>query len=248
MLAQAQRQSDALEAELRRRHQAAYRPGALARREHAEAPRFGLVRCDAGDVLLTAACDLEPHRMSLEEFLRPRRTGNGMSPLEAHVPAIAVLTTAATIGWLDAKGLLARVLLRLQFEVHSQAIVGLRIERQPRALRSPWTRRDEAPAGPAALALRTRTLAKLAPVGVPLRTGKFVEVHAEHRRPPKPLSEALLRSAVGRMRASLRSDLPLIPKGSQAQYFEHRHVDLLDTTLPASVAEDEVDAIQEALL
>jgi hypothetical protein len=220
----------------------------MARREHAEAPRFGLVRCDAGDALLTAACDLEPHRMSLEEFLRPRRAGNGMSPLEAHVPAITVLTTGATIDWLDAKGMLAQVLLRLQFEVHSQAIVGLRIERPPRVLRSPWTRRDEAPAAPAALALRTRTLAKLAPASIPLHVGDVVEVQTERGRPPKPLSEALLRSAVSRMRASLRSDLPLIPKGSQAQYFEHLHVDLLDTTLPSSVAEDGVDAIQGALL
>jgi glycosyltransferase involved in cell wall biosynthesis len=45
MLAQALPQAEKIEAEMRHRHRSAYRPGALARREHAEAPRFALVRC-----------------------------------------------------------------------------------------------------------------------------------------------------------------------------------------------------------
>ena len=233
MLAQAQRDSAKLEAGLRDRHPDAYRPGELARREHAEAPRFALIRCDADDVLLTAACDLKPHRMPLAAFLRPRRAGS--APLDAHVPSLALLTRAATIEWLQANGTLAEVLLRLQLEVHAKPIVALRLKPSPRRGR-PGRRRPPEPAtAPAALAMRTRTLARLAPAMVPLKVDAWIEIEAG-RKPPPPLAEALLGAAVATMRSGLRADVPLIRKGSQAEYFEYRHVDLLETTLPSTAA------------
>jgi hypothetical protein len=239
MLASAEAQSEELEAGLRLRHPAAYRPEALARREHAEAPRFGLIRCDAGDVLLTAACDLEPHRMPIERFLQPRRHGADVAPVDAHVPAIAVLTTAATIEWLAARDQLAEVLMQLQLEVRDVAIVGLRLVQAPPRLR--LSRRQRETAAPvAALALRSRTLATLVATTVSLEVEAAVELQVGRARLPRPLSELVLGSAVSRLRSGVRSDLPLIRPGSHAEYFEHRHIDLRETTPPSSVAAGEV--------
>lgn len=236
-----------LAGELRERHAAAFAPGALSRYEHLEAPRFGLVRCDAGDVLLTAACDLEPHRMPMSEFLRPRGRVDATSPLAAHVPAVAVLSTTAAIEWLEAKGLLAQVLLRLQVRLRDHAVVGLRVAR-PRPVLPGRRRRNDEPPPPVALAMRTRVLAELAPAGVPTPPEEIVEIEGGRGRQPVPLTEALLEAATERMRAALRPGEPLIPDGSHAQYFEHLHVDLLETTVPSSEAVATAGAVERAVL
>ena len=80
MVATALRRVKAIEAEIRRRHRSAYEPAALTRREHAEAPRFALVRCDREDVLLTASCDLKPRRQSLAAFARSIAAAGATSP------------------------------------------------------------------------------------------------------------------------------------------------------------------------
>jgi len=236
MLTQAQEHSAEIEAGLRQRHSECYTPGALARREHAETPRFALVRCDVGDLLLTAACDLEPHRLSLDWLLRPRDTGGGSSPVEAHVPAVTVLTTAAAIDWLSARGLLAEALLHLQIELHNRWLVGLRIDRNPRSARRRWRRRKPPPRPPVAVALRTRMLAEVAPKGDPLRPDRILDLHAARGRLPDPLDQSRLESVVERLAARSRPGEPLVADGSQAQFFEHRHLDLLETTLPLSDA------------
>jgi hypothetical protein len=246
MLGQAKEESETLEAEVRRRHPDAFEPHALARREHAEAPRFGLVRCDADDVLLTAACDLEPHRVPLATFLRPRPQGNGVPPLDSHVPAMSVLATAATIEWLQAEGILGRTLLRLQLAVHDNAVVGLRAlgrRGRPRFIR----RRNKEPSSPVALAMRTRMLARIAASDEPLQPrqpSETVEVQTGRRRPPTPLPDALLRRTIAYMGAALPVDRPLIPKASHPEYFEYRHVDLLQTTPPFSKCDDAVDLLE----
>lgn len=245
MLARARARSETIEAGLRERHPAAYRAESLARMEHAEAPRFGLVCCDRDEVMLTAACDLEPHRMALREFLRPRRRGGGVTPLEAHVPAIAVVTTGEALEWLAAEGLLAETLLRLQAELRRHPSVGLRIEREPGLLRFP-RRQGDAPPGPAALALRTHTLAEVVLAELPLQAGRFLTVSAGRNRPPAPLSEALCEAAMARMRPPAHAAEPLLPKGSPAQFLEHLHVDLQETTLPWSGAWEEARAGERA--
>jgi hypothetical protein len=243
MLAQAQPQAERIEAEMRRRHRSAYSPGAQARREHAEAPRFALVRCDRDDVLLTAACDLPPHRLALSELLCPGRGDDG-APHEAHVPAITVLTSAAAIEWLEDERLLAGELMRLQVELRDQPVAGLRIGRDPGSL-DRLRRRPKAVAAPAALALRTRMLTEPMLAGMLARPGVVLEVKSGRRRPPEPLSEPLYGSALDRLRASLKPGDPLIAAGSHAQFFEHRHLDLLETTMPSSESRDDADAYVE---
>jgi hypothetical protein len=239
MLVQAQPLAERIEAEMRRRHESAYRPAALARLEHAEAPRFALVRCDRDDVLLTAACDLPPHRLALSDFLRPGRGGGG--PHEAHVPAITVLTSAAAIEWLEDERLLAGELMRLQIGLHHEPVVGLRIGRAPGPV-DRLRRRPKTVPSPAALALRTRMLTEPMLVELLARPGAIFEVRSGRRRPPSPLSKSQYRSALSRLRASVKPGDPLIATGSHAQFFEHRHLDLLETTMPSSDSQDEADA------
>ncbi len=245
LLARAQSGTESLAVEMRERHPAAFAPGALSRYEHLEAPRFGLVRCDAEDVLLTAACDLEPHRMPMSEFLRPRGRADRASPLAAHVPAIAVLGTVATFDWLQAKGVLAQALLRLQVGLREHAVVGLRVSRRPTRLVG--RRQGEEPSRPVALALRTRTLAELAPIGVH-EPQEMVEIDGGRGKLPTPLTETLLEAATARMATALRPNQPLIADGSHAQYFESMHVDLLETTLPSTEASAGVEAVEWAML
>ncbi len=114
MLAGARRIEEQLTAEIRCRHEGDYRAGSLCRREHAEAPRFALVRCDRADVLLLAAADLEPRRVPLATLCE-----------EEQAAAVIVLTTAGEVERLRERRLLAGVLLRLQLELHSHQAVAL---------------------------------------------------------------------------------------------------------------------------
>jgi Glycosyl transferase family 2 len=114
MLAGAQEREQQIKASIRRRHRDAYRAGALTLREHAEAPRFALVRCDRADALLLAAADLEPRRVPLVALCE-----------EEQVADAYVLSTAAEVERLRGQGLLAGVLLRLQLELHTHSTVAL---------------------------------------------------------------------------------------------------------------------------
>lgn len=240
MLTEAQSHDAELEAELRRRHPDAYRPGELARREHEEAPRFGLIRCDVGDVLLTAACDLEPHRTPLDGFLRPRIAGPDTTPLQAHMPAISVLTTAPAIERLEAEGRLAETLLELQLKAHDTSVVGLCFVPSPRRLH----RREDVPDRPfAALAVRTCGLARLLAMSAPLGPEASVEVPTGRRQSPLPLPQELLEPALSSLKRGLRSDLPVIRRESHADYFEHRHLNLLRTALPSTTAASMVEPV-----
>jgi glycosyltransferase involved in cell wall biosynthesis len=105
-----------LKAELRRRHRGAYRAGALCRREHVEAPRFALVRCDRADALLLAAADLEPRRVPLAALCEE----------EAPAGAIVLMTTRE-VEELRGRQLLAGVLLRLQLELRRHPVASLHV-------------------------------------------------------------------------------------------------------------------------
>src|SRR4029077_18230848 len=105
MVATALERAEQIEAAIRERHPRAYEPAAVARREHTEAPRFALVRCDREDVLLTAACDLEPRQLDLAAFARSIAAANAGAPaLYGHIPSVTVLSTAAAIARLQASG------------------------------------------------------------------------------------------------------------------------------------------------
>ncbi len=135
MIGPALQRAEELEAEIRDRHRDAYEATALIHREHAEAPRFALIRCDREDVLLTASGELEPQQRPLVEYARSLAAVSGDAPSTAdHVPAMTVLTTSTAIDRLKTAGSLASALRRIQAELRGRASWGwIRAPAQRRA-------------------------------------------------------------------------------------------------------------------
>jgi glycosyltransferase involved in cell wall biosynthesis len=211
MVAASLRRAKEIEAEIRRRHRDAYETAALIVREHAEAPRYALVRCDCGDVLLTAGADLEPRRLPLAEYARSIAL-----PSAGHVPAITLFTTSAAIDQLDAEGLLPDVLLRLQGALRGRSTAGL-------------------PGGPPAaslsgLAVRASALVKLAGGGTPREPETTVPLGA----PAHPLPERELRDAAALVGAAMVDRGPL-QENSHSRFLEHHHLDGTHATLSLSL-------------
>jgi Glycosyl transferase family 2 len=212
--------AERLEAEIRRRHEPAYAPAALARLEHAEAPRFALVRCDRADVLLTANCELEPRRLGLAEFARSLAAASGPDPSPGdHVPAVTVLTTTATIERLDAAAELAGALFGLQSGLRGRDAVGLRVG-------------GDSGASPAALAIRACALHRLS-AAEPPRPETLVEADPGGAA-GEPIPEAGLRRAAALIGAAVQSEgMPLSPI-SNPSFFERLHLDEGRTTFPGA--------------
>ncbi len=218
MVATALQRAEQIEAEIRRRHPQAYESAAVARREHAEAPRFALVRCDREDVLLTAACDLEPRQLALAEFARSVAAANAAAPqIYEHIPSITVLTTAATIARLRAGGSLAETLFRLQTELRGRRAVGLCLG-------------AKAEAAVSAVAVRASALAGLAGGTVP-ELEATVAAEADGGR-GEPLPAAALGRAATLIGLAAASAGPPAPITSHARFLEHRHIEEGKTTLP----------------
>jgi Glycosyl transferase family 2 len=226
MLVGAQQRAERLEAEIRHHHEEAFTPAALTRREHAEAPRFALILCDRDEVLLTAACDLEPRRLSLADYARSvvaaAREGS-------HIPAVTVFTSSAAVEVLGAVGL-ARSLFRIQAELRDTQLAGLRL-----------TGRGSA-AGLAAIAMRATALA-LIENGVLPRPKAMVEVEAAGRTSAEPMPEAGTRAAALIGSAVREAGMP--SPDSHSPFFEYRHIDALQTTYPWSsgAAADEMAGV-----
>jgi len=222
MVAAALQRAEFLEAEIRRRHREAYEPRALLRREHAEAPRFALVCCDRGEVLLTADCALEPRRLALAEFARSLAAAGGGAGGGDHVPAVTVLTGAATIERLQARGLLAEALFELQSELHGRAAVGLRLGTGTEP-------------GPAALALRGSALERLA--GGPPEPEALVELAAGDPAPGEPLPRPELERAAALIAAAVQGRGTPLEESSHSRFLERMHLDERRTTFPSSARE-----------
>jgi glycosyltransferase involved in cell wall biosynthesis len=209
LVARGQERAEAIRAAVRERHAPAYAARALVRREHDEAPRFALVRVDRADVLLTAACDLEPRRVSCDEYAREvDDCGGGAWPTDELVPCITVLTTEAALNRLTERNLLPGVLLRLQAELRHHEVVGVTSGSDPVVT----------------LAMRTRTLhlrgaEDLEPDGV-------VELHGLGDLPALP-HEGLPGLGTGRF-----TGLPALPVPAHSQRFAQLHIDDFETTLP----------------
>jgi glycosyltransferase involved in cell wall biosynthesis len=217
MLQLAKERAKALEARIRDRNRDAYRPGALSRREHSDAPRFALVSCDRAEVELTAALDLEPRRPPLAGFAAGE-----------HLPAVSLLTTSPLIARLRETGLLAGVLLRLQLELREQGVVPVAIGAggpivafavRTRAL--PWAQKADG----RFYTERSVTLPDVGPLPLPA--------------PDQPLEEdQRLREMVAVLRemAKARADAEAAAGTGTAAphdlFFEHRHLDKLATTVP----------------
>jgi hypothetical protein len=219
MVARALQRAEALEAEIRRRHPEAYEPAALTRREHAEAPRFALVRCDRGDVLLTAACDVEPQRLSLAGYARSIAAAAGPAAT-GHVPAVTVLTTSATIERLEAGSRLSAVLFELQSELHRAATVGMRIGAG-----------GSTGGDLSALAVRASALARL---GDGLRPEASIEVEMKDPEPGDWLPGRAASSAGALISAAARSEGLPLAELSHSSFFERLHIDAMRTTFPSA--------------
>jgi Glycosyl transferase family 2 len=233
-------QAETIEAKLRRRHQEAYRPASLSRREHAEAPRFALIRCDRADVLLTACCNLDAHYQSLATFAQTISTPDrGRPPSDGHIPAVTILTTSGTIDWLERHKLLAGVLLRIQIELRDHATVGLRIGQEGNfASRAPDERLSVGASDLLAVASRTRTLSNLVLNSPNLQAERIVDILPGVGDAPEPLPDAWWRPTLAFMaRRSYLSKMlqvkgPCSTIDSHSLFFETRHIDALETTVP----------------
>jgi glycosyltransferase involved in cell wall biosynthesis len=215
MVATALERAAQIEAEIRNRHPRAYEPAAVARREHTEAPRFALVRCDREDVLLTAACDLEPRRLTLAEFARSVAAANASAPvLYGHIPSITVLTTAATIARLEADGALAATLFRLQTELRGRKAVGLGSDPS------------------IAVAIRASALGQLAGGAVPELEATVAVEPTDDRS--EPLPAAALSRAATLIGLGAAGDGRPLPITSHTSFLEHRHIEEGKTTFPLS--------------
>ncbi len=210
MLIGAMERADLLKAQIRGRYLEAFEPEALIRREHEEMPRFALVRCDRGDVLLTSSCELEPRRLTLTAFARSLAAAGGPDPATTdYVPAITVLTGSGTIGRLEEAGQLAAVLSGFQREMRGKGVVGLRIGPPDAPL--------------SAIAVRASALAGLA-VGVEPTAQALVEVDGDGGRPGDPLPAGLSGAGILIGSAMLGEGMPLSPE-SHSIFFEHLHIE-----------------------
>jgi glycosyltransferase involved in cell wall biosynthesis len=208
LVAEGQREIETLRAHIRERHAAAYAPRALVLREHAELPRFALVRCDRGDVLLTAACDLEPCVVAWDEFAaRVDASGGGWWPGDEPVAPIAVLATAPLLDWLTGRGLLPGLLFRFQLELREHDVVALRM------------------GSSVALAARTRTLH--------LRAAEHLQPDAELDLglAGAPAFETVAEGLPG-LGTGRNAGLPGLPVPAHPHRSEQLHIEELETTLP----------------
>jgi hypothetical protein len=222
MLSGARERADRLEAEIRHRHPSVFEPAALRRQEHAEAPRFALVRCDQDDVLLTASCDLEPRRLSTANFARTiAAAGVAGSGTTGHVPAVTVLTTAEAIERLEAAGLLPDALFRIQKELRGRGAVGLRVS-------------VDAEPGLTGLAIRASALEHLVGGLLP-QPETAVEVDVEGEVPAGLRPEVAARPAALIGAAARGAGWPLSDL-SNPSFLEYMHIEEGRTTFPSAGA------------
>jgi hypothetical protein len=219
MLDGAMQRAERLEAWIRENHPEAFEPEALARLEHAEAPRFALVRVDRGDVLLTAACDLEPRRLELPEYARAlAAVASGEAGELVHMPAVTVLATASLLDRLSGAGLLPATLFGLQTGLRSRSAVALRVGDGPDA----------------AVAVRASALRQLSGGGLP--TPEATVAVADGGPPGEPPAAAQVHAAARLIGLAAAAGPPPSPN-SHTVFFEYRHIDMGETTFPWSGAE-----------
>lgn len=211
MLSDAQRQEEEIKADIHRRHTDQYRPGALCRREHFEAPRFALVRWDRADALLMAATDLEPRRVPLAALCQERQAAGAL-----------VIATATQINDWRERNVLAGLLLRLQVELHDHPVVAV-----------------EADGERLAIAALPGSLPSHRLPGGDLWIDHHLEMTNEAA--PTPLPVIGHRETIDDVFACLSAvpKRPESQCGSLLhwRFFQHQHFDRLETTVPWAGAE-----------
>jgi hypothetical protein len=207
-----------LQAEIRQRHRAAYKPAALTRREHLEAPRFALVRCDRRDVLLTASCDLEPRRLSLADFARSLAKLGGIEhSATTHIPPVLVFSTSTALDRLEPPAL-AIALFALQAELRDKSTVGLRIGTDSEA---------------SAIAVRASTLVHYAGGSMP-NPEAIVDADSELAGQGNPPTSWDLRPALAAIAAAAEAGSWPLPNNSHSTFLEYHHLNQWETTFPWS--------------
>jgi hypothetical protein len=202
-------QAKLFEAGLRARHPAVYETAALTRREHAEMPRFALVRCDRGDVLMTSGGDLAPRRLSIDEFAGSLAAARGPEPgVTDYLPAISVLTGSSVVERLESERRLSAALRDVQRTMSGLGIVGIRL--------------GPAEAPISALAVRGTSLAELGGGRAPPPQA-LVEVDPGGAG-GDPLPDAFEAAARAIAEAVLGEGPPL-RDDTHSVYFENRHIE-----------------------
>jgi hypothetical protein len=212
----------AIEAEIRRRHADAYEPAALLRREHEEAPRFALVRCDRDDVLLTASCDLEPRRLGLADFARSVAACGEPEPGRgAHIPAVVLFGSAAAFAHLREQGILAEALWEVQAALRGEELAGLRLGGVDAPL--------------SALGVRGSSLWRLAGTDLPQpKTSARVAPEA----PGPPLPAAAAAAAANIVAIAATGPGMWLPETSHSRFLEHLHLERDCSLFPAGGARE----------
>lgn len=204
MLVGTQRREEEVKADIRGRNAAAYRAGSLCRREHAEAPRFALVRCDRADALLLAAADLEPRRVPLAALCEAEQAA-----------AVIVMTTAAEVERLREARLLAGILLRIQLELHDHQSVALGAED-----------------GRSAMAATPDALRWLRQPDGQLWIGREVKVEGAAAAAALPVPGEPLAQVLDSLCAVSERPTSVCGAALHGRFFEDWHLARLETTVP----------------
>lgn len=128
MLADSERDSDAIRSEMRKKHKKLFSPRGLLELEQQEAPRYAIFLADQGEVLLTVDPDVpDARRMPMAEFERlwwRTQTDNS----QHHMPPILLMTHSAVLDQLRRARLLHAVLWTMERRLAQQCFAALEIE------------------------------------------------------------------------------------------------------------------------
>ncbi len=141
MLADSERDAEAIRSELRKKHKAIFSPRGLAALEQVEAPRYAICLADRDEVLLTTDPDLgDQRRIPLAEFEAMwwrTQTDN----TQHHCPPILVITHSAVLAQLKAAKLLHGLLWTMERRLAQRPFVALELQPQE-SERLSWIEED----------------------------------------------------------------------------------------------------------
>lgn len=128
MLADSERDAEAIRAAMRLKHKDLFSPRALLALEQAEAPRYAILLSDRNQVLLTTDPDSDSARLvpveQFEQMWWRTQTDNS----HHHVPPILVVTHSAILDNLRAAGLLHGLLWTMERRITQKPFVALELQ------------------------------------------------------------------------------------------------------------------------
>ena len=138
MLADSDRDADAIRSEMRKKHKALFSPRGLLALEQQEAPRYAIFLSDRQEVLLTVDPDVHSaRRVSFSDFEQSWwRTQ--MDNTRYSVPPILVMTNSQTLDQLRRARMLHSTLWTMERRLKAHCFVGLQLALQPQS-RIAWS-------------------------------------------------------------------------------------------------------------